>query len=346
MINVSIIGATGYTGSELMRLLVQHPAVRLIHLTGRQFAGQKVTQVFPFLIGQLDHHTFIELNIDQIEKDSDLVFICLPHGHSMTLVKRLSPTVKVIDMGADFRLNDTALYERYYEVEQAVPELLEKAVYGLSEYYRDRIKEAALVANPGCFVTNALLALIPAVKANLIHPQSIIIDSKSGVSGAGRNANIGNLLSELASSFKAYSPFTHRHIPEIEQELNLQTDELVQIQFTPHLLPIERGIFSTIYASVQPDISEAILRNAYLLHYQAEPFVHVLEKGQLPNLKDVRGTNHCQLQVQLDERTGRVVILSIIDNLGKGASGQAVQNMNIMFNLEETTGLKQIGLVP
>lgn len=346
MINVSIIGATGYTGSELMRLLVQHPAVTLVHLTGRQFADQKVTQVFPFLIGYLDDHRFTALDLDQIRSDSDLVFICLPHGHSMNIVTELGSTIKVIDMGADFRLKDIAQYESYYGVNQSAPDILNQAIYGLSEYYRDKIKDAQLIANPGCFVTNALLALIPAVKANLIEHKSIIIDSKTGVSGAGRNANVAFLLSELANSFKVYSPFNHRHIPEIEQELNLQTTELVQVQFTPHLLPTERGIFSTIYATIRPGVTEATIRHAYLQQYQSEPFIHVLAKGQLPNLKDVRGTNQCQLQVQLDERTGRLVIFSIIDNLGKGASGQAIQNMNIMFALDETTGLKQIGLFP
>lgn len=347
MIKVSIIGATGYTGSELMRLLVHHPEVTLVHLTARQFAGKKISHVFPFLTGHLDKQTFVELDVEQIKQDSDLVFICLPHGHAMSLTQALSTTdLKVIDMGADFRIKQIESFETYYQVEQTAPELLSKAVYGLSELYRDEIKEATLIANPGCFVTNALLALIPAVKANLIETKSIIIDSKTGVSGAGRSANVAHLLSELGNSFKAYNPFTHRHIPEIEQELNQLSDELVQVQFTPHLLPTERGIFSTIYAKVQPGVTANDIRSIYQHHYQKEPFVHVLEEGQLPNLKDVRGTNHCQLQVQLDERTSRLVILSIIDNLGKGASGQAVQNLNIMFGLNETTGLTQVALVP
>lgn len=346
MIKVSIIGATGYTGSELMRLLVHHPEVSLVHLTARQFAGTKITHIFPFLTGHLGDQTFIELDVAQIKQDSDLVFICLPHGHSMNLIQALGNDVKVIDMGADFRIKNTASYEAYYGVSQTAPELLSKAVYGLSEYNREAIKQATLIANPGCFVTNALLALSPAVKESLLEPKSIIIDSKTGVSGAGRSANVANLLSELGNSFKAYNPFGHRHIPEIEQELNQLSDELVQIQFTPHLLPTERGIFSTIYANVKPGVTASDIRNIYFNHYQNEPFVHLLDEGQLPNLKDVRGTNHCQLQVQLDERTGRLVILSIIDNLGKGASGQAVQNLNLMFGFAETTGLTQVALVP
>ena len=345
MINVSIIGATGYTGSELIRLLVNHPEVKLKHLTARKLVGQKISHTFPFLTANLKDKQFETLNIQRIRDESDVVFICLPHGHAMTLAKQLGQAVKVIDLGADFRIHDTDSYEVYYGIPQMAPDLLEEAVYGLTEYNREQIKEAQLIANPGCFVTNALLALSPLVEKQLIDPNSIIIDSKTGISGAGRSANVDNLLSEAANNFKAYNPIGHRHIPEIEQELS-RFGQQVQVQFTPHLLPTERGIFSTIYANPASDLSEETLRKVYEDAYSNEPFIHLLDPELLPTIKSVRGSNHCHIQVKLDQRTGRIIILSVIDNLVKGASGQAIQNMNVMFGLDETLGLTQTGLMP
>lgn len=345
MINVSIIGASGYTGSELIRLLSNHPEVTLQDLTARANAGQKISHSYPFLTGYLKDKTFVSLDIENIRQVSDVVFICLPHGHSMELVQELGSNVKVIDLGADFRLQDTEVFESYYNVPQTAPGLLSEAVYGLSEFHRTSIADARLIANPGCFVTNALLALTPLVNAQVVNPSSIIIDSKTGISGAGRGANVDNLLSEAGNNFKAYNPLGHRHIPEIEQGLS-RFGEAVQVQFTPHLLPTERGIFSTIYAKPKFPITEEQLRQLYIDQYDTEPFVHLLDRDILPSIKAVRGSNHCHIQVKLDERTGRIVIFSVIDNLVKGASGQAVQNMNIMFNFEETTGLTQSGLMP
>lgn len=347
MINVSIIGASGYTGSELMRFLVNHPQVQLQDLTSRTYVGQAVASVFPNLTGYLDQD-FVELDLDSLVEKSDLVFICLPHGHSMQIAKTcLEAGVKVIDLGADFRLRDQATYEEVYQVKQEAPEILEKAVYGWSESYREELKDAEIVANPGCFVVTSLLGLKAAVANNLIDNQSIIIDAKTGVSGAGRGAKVDNLYAELTGSIKAYNPLHHRHIPEIEQELKaLGNDDTLQVQFTPHLAPMERGILATIYGDLKEGVSEEEVRQAYLETYADEPFVHILPEGQLPTTKAVRGTNHCHIQVQVDHRTNRLVILSAADNLGKGAATQAIQNMNIMFGLDEKTGINQTAVLP
>lgn len=346
MIKVSIIGATGYTGSELLRYLIPHHKVELVHLTSRSHVATKVDAYYPFLKGSIDKQ-FTELEPQKLFNDSDVVFICLPHGHSMELAAAASAyDVKVIDLGADFRLKNIDVYEQTYKVEQAAPNLLKDFVYGLPEKYRNEIKNAKYIANPGCFVTSALLGLLPAVNDALVDEQSIIIDSKTGVSGAGRSASVDKLLTEQLSNFKAYNPLQHRHIPEIEQELNSSSENLVQVQFTPHLLPTERGIFSTIYATVKDGVTEADIIECYTDAYQDEPFVHILSEGELPQMKHVAGTNNCQLAIQFDERTNRLIILSIIDNLGKGAAGQAVQNMNIMFGLPEKSGLNTIAMMP
>ncbi len=346
MIKVSIIGATGYTGSELLRYLIPHQEVELMHLTSRSHADTKVDSYYPFLKDSIGKQ-FTELKPDTVFGESDVVFICLPHGHSMELAATASAyDVKIIDLGADFRLKNIDVYEQTYNVEQAAPNLLKDFVYGLPEKYRDDIKDAKYIANPGCFVTSALLGMLPAVNDALVDEQSIIIDSKTGVSGAGRSASVDKLLTELMGNFKAYNPLAHRHIPEIEQELNSSSENAVQVQFTPHLIPTERGIFSTIYATVKDGITEADIIESYTTAYEHEPFVHVLNQGQLPQMKHVAGTNNCQLAVQLDERTGRLIVLSVIDNLGKGAAGQAVQNMNIMFGLPEKSGLNTIAMMP
>ena len=346
MIKVSIIGATGYTGSELLRYLIPHQEVELAHLTSRSHVNTAVDVYYPFLKGSIDKQ-FTELEPKKLFNDSDVVFICLPHGHSMELAAAASAyDVKVIDLGADFRLKNIDVYEQTYNVEQTAPNLLKDFVYGLPEKYRNDIKTAKYIANPGCFVTSALLGLLPAVNDALVDEQSIIIDSKTGVSGAGRSASVDKLLTELMGNFKAYNPLGHRHIPEIEQELDSSSENAVQVQFTPHLIPTERGIFSTIYATVKDGVTETDIIESYQQAYQDEPFVQVLNKGELPQMKHVAGTNNCQIAVQLDERTNRLIVLSIIDNLGKGAAGQAVQNMNIMFGLPEKSGLNTIAMMP
>ncbi len=346
MIKASIVGATGYTGSELIRLLVTREDVELKHLTSRSHIGREVAEFFPYLTGFLQQK-FVELDPEKIFSESDVVFICLPHGHSMELVQEAKKyDVKVIDLGADFRLKDIQEYEETYQVEQTAPDVLEEAVYGFSEKYRDQIKEAKFVANPGCFVMSALLGLSPVISQGVVDTQSIIIDSKTGVSGAGRSPAVDRLLSELQGNIRAYNVLKHRHRPEIEQELENLSSSEVQVQFTPHLLPIERGILSTMYADLKEGQTEESIRAIYEAAYGNEPFVHLLPKGILPETKAVKGTNHCHIQIQVDERTNRLIILSVIDNLGKGAAGSAVQNMNILFGLPETTGLKQVGLVP
>lgn len=346
MIKVSILGATGYTGTELMRLLVMRDDVEFLYLTSRTYANQKVANVFPFLTGFIDK-VFTQFELDLVFEESDIVFICLPHGHAMDIVQKAQNyDTKIIDLGADFRIKNAGLYEKYYQVEQTASEILPQAVYGLPEKYRKEIKKSQLIANPGCFVTSTLLGLNPAVKNKAVDLNSIIVDSKSGVSGAGRKAKTGNLLSELGGNFKVYNVLKHRHIPEMEQELSNTAQKAVQIQFTPHLLPVERGILSTIYADLSSGQTEESIRNLYEEVYEGEPFVHLLAEGELPQIKSVKGTNFAQIQVQVDERTNRLVILSAIDNLGKGAAGQAIQNMNLLFDLPETKGLMHVGLVP
>lgn len=346
MIKASIIGATGYTGSELIRLLINRDDVQLTHLTSRSHVGKEVADFFPFLTGLIEQK-FVELNEEQVFSESDVVFIGLPHGHSMNIVKKAKDyDVKVIDLGADFRLKDIQQYEETYQVKQTAPEILQEAVFGFSEKYRDQIKEAKIIANPGCFVMSALLGLTPAISEGVVDTKSIIIDSKTGVSGAGRTPAVDRLLSELQGNVRAYNVLKHRHRPEIEQELSNISETEVQIQFTPHLLPIERGILSTMYANLKEGQTEDSIRAIYEKFYQKEPFVHLLPKGKLPETKSVKGTNNCHIQIEVDERTNRLVVLSVIDNLGKGAAGTAVQNMNILFGLPETTGLKQVGLVP
>lgn len=346
MIKASILGATGYTGSELIRLLINREDVKLQELTSKSYVGQEVSSFYPFLTGLISKQ-FTEFDSEKVFSSSDVVFVCLPHGHSMNIVKQAKDYgTKVIDLGADFRLRDAAVYEETYQVTQSAPEVLDEAVYGFSEKYRDEIKDAAVIANPGCFVMSSLLGLSPVVDKKAIDPKSIIIDSKTGVSGAGKKASVDRLLAELQGNFKAYNPLKHRHIPEIEQELNNLTDQEVQVQFTPHLLPVERGILSTIYGDLADGQTEDSIRAIYEEAYGDEPFIHLLPKGQLPEIKAVKGTNFCHIQVQVDERTNRLLIISVIDNLGKGAAGSAVQNMNILFNLPETIGLKNVGLVP
>lgn len=346
MLNVSIIGASGYTGMELIQHLVSHPYVKLQDLTVRSLAGERIAEHFPFLKVYLADQCFVSMDLDQIKEKSDLVFICLPHGHSMDIAKVLAESCQVIDLGADFRLKDQALYQQVYGLDHTAPDQLSQAVYGLSEYYREDLASAQLVANPGCFVTAALLALLPAVQAGCIDSQSIIIDSKTGVSGAGRSPKTAHLLGELGQSFYAYNPLHHRHIPEIEQELALNTDQDVQIQFAPHMLPISRGIYSTIYADLVGDCSEEEIRAIYGQAYKDEGFVHLLPAGQWPRLADVKGSNHTYLQIAIDSRTGRLLICSALDNLMKGAAGQAIQNMNIMQDWPEDLSIGQASLYP
>jgi len=345
-IRVGIIGATGYTGAELVRILSRHPEVELVALTTKSYAGKPYWEVYPHLY-KYNRMTGEEMDLPYLLKACDAIFIALPHGHAMPVALEAAGSgVKVIDLGADFRLADYRVYEQWYKVEHVARELLPEAVYGLPELHREKIKDAWLVANPGCYPTCAILALAPLLEKKLIDPGTVIIDSKSGVSGAGRGLSLGSHFSEVNENFKAYNVAAHRHTPEIEQELGKILGEEIRVSFTPHLLPVTRGILSTVYARLNNPVEQDELLELYNDFYREEPFVRVMPRGMLPQIKWVAGTNHCDLGLVTDPRTGRVIIVSAIDNVVKGASGQAVQNMNLLFGLPEDTALAGPGLYP
>jgi len=346
MVKASVIGATGYAGVELIRLLVLHPNVELTCLTSKTYSGQKIQDIYPHLRGFIDHE-LQEQNTDEIAEMSDLVFLALPHGHAVPVAEKICSTgKKVIDLGADLRFRDTKVYEDWYRVKHENPALSLQAVYGLPEINRERIKEAQAVGNPGCYPTSALLALYPLIKNKLIDLNTVIIDSKSGVSGAGRSAVIGSLYGECAENLKAYNVGKHRHTPEIEQTLSEAAGREVYVSFTPHLIPMTRGILTTAYASLNSEGKDADVTELYRRYYQDEYFVRVHKKGIWPQTKWVTGTNFCDIGIDVDLRTNRVIVTTVIDNLVKGAAGQAVQNMNILFNLPEKTGLEIVPLYP
>lgn len=345
-IRVGIIGATGYTGAELVRILSRHPEVELVALTTKSYIGKPFWEVYPHLYKHNDL-AGEEMNLPYLLESCDAIFVALPHGHAMPIaLEAAGRGVKLIDLGADFRLFDYRVYEKWYKVEHKARELLPTAVYGLPELHREKIKDAWLVANPGCYPTSAILALAPLLEKKLIDPGTIIIDSKSGVSGSGRGLSLGAHFSEVNENFKAYNVAVHRHTPEIEQELGRVLGEEITVSFTPHLLPVTRGILSTVYARLKSPIEQEQVRSLYLDYYRDELFVRVRPEGFLPQTKWVAGTNHCDLGVTVDPRTGRVIVVSAIDNVVKGASGQAVQNLNILFGLPEDTALAGPGLYP
>ena len=334
---VSVVGATGYSGAELMRILSGHKEISITHAVSKSFAGQKMSDIYPNFISC--DYTLEELDIKAVCADSDIVFTCLPHGTSADVVPQLlKQGVKVIDLSGDFRYNDASVYEKWYNTTHEAKHLLDKSVYGLPELHREKIEKAELIGNPGCYTTSAILALAPLLSAGLIDPGTIIVDAKSGVTGAGRSAKLENIFTEVDESFKAYGIANHRHTSEIEQELSIAAGEAVQISFTPHLLPIKRGILSTIYAATDAD--EAQIAAAYAV-YDKEPFVQVTES--LPEIKHVTGSNNCAIGYKIDKRLNRIIIVSCIDNLIKGAAGQAVQNMNIMCGFDECEGLNKTG---
>ena len=346
MLNVAIVGASGYTGLELIRILLGHPEVCITCLTSEQSAGKPVSDIFPTLRGRCD---LLLENLDplRVSEKADIIFTALPHKAAMAVVPLfLEMGKKVIDLSADYRLSDPHVYGRWYEP-HVDPANLEKSVYGLPELRRSTIKGARLVANPGCYPTSIILGLAPLLKQGLIDPTSIIADSASGVTGAGRSAKVESLYCEVNEGFKAYGVGgVHRHTPEIEQELSLLAGQPLKITFTPHLVPMDRGILSTIYAATpQPATTEA-LAALYREFYDGEPFVRILSDGNLPSTAFVRGSNFCDIAPLVDTRTGRIIIVSAIDNLGKGASGQAVQNMNVLCGFSETVGLEGVALFP
>jgi N-acetyl-gamma-glutamyl-phosphate reductase len=342
-LKTAIVGGTGYTGVELLRLLAGHPEVELSVITSRSEAGQEVADLFPNLRGVLDIG-FTEPDIEALA-DCDAVFFATPNGTAMTMAPQLIEAgVRVIDLAADFRLKRVAEWEDWYGIPHACPEYLEQAVYGLPEVNRDAIREARLVANPGCYPTAVQLGFLPLIEQGVVDVDHLIADAKSGVSGAGRKATTGTLLCEASENFKAYAVPGHRHLPEIRQGLELAAGQPVGLTFVPHLTPMIRGIHATLYAQLRdPDRD---LQALYEARYGDEPFVDVLPTGAHPETRSVRGANQCRIAVHQPQKAGVVVILSVIDNLVKGAAGQAVQNMNVMFGLDETAGLSGIAVLP
>jgi N-acetyl-gamma-glutamyl-phosphate reductase len=345
---IGILGASGYTGAELLRLLIRHPRVEIVLLTAARRAGKPVADVFPqFAPYRLPMLTAIE-EADWKALGLDLIFCALPHATTQKVIADLlkrAPATKVVDLSADFRLADLAAYAHWYGHEHAAPELQKEAVYGLTEVYRPQIKAARLVANPGCYTTCAELALIPLLKAKAIDPDEIVIDAKSGMTGAGRAAKEEMLFSEVSEGFHAYGVGHHRHMSELDQEFSKAAGREVIVTFTPHLVPMNRGILSTIYVrglKASPEDLHALLAKAYA----NEPFVHVLPFGTLPQTRHVRGSNMTFIGVATDRIPGRAIIVSALDNLTKGASGQAVQNMNVMLGFPETMGIDQVALFP
>lgn len=349
-VRVAVIGASGYSGEELVRLLLAHPHAELVAVTSRQYAGQSVAQIFP----KFAHHPkakalrFSDPNCGVLAAQADVVFLALPHGVAAEYaVPLLQAGRVVIDLSADFRLRSAAVYEEFYSHAHPAPELLAQAVYGLPEVYRDRIKDSLLIASPGCYPTSILLPTLPLLRAGLIKPTGIIADALSGVSGAGRKAEIDYLFCECNESVRPYGVPKHRHLSEIEEQLSIAAGAKVVIQFTPHLIPVNRGILTTLYLAPEKHFSTEAEMKAlggkisacYQAAYANEPFVRLLEGKALPDTKNVVGTNVCEIAWRLDPRTGRLIVMSAEDNLVKGASGQAVQSLNILSGWPETAGL-------
>lgn len=342
-LNAVILGASGYTGAELVRLLAPHPHVKIKAMTAESQAGKRLADVYPHLSAfddQLVAH-------DQVDYAGvDVVFCCLPHGTTQEIIAALPLHVRIVDLSADFRLHDLDDYREWYGHEHRAPDLQKDAVYGLSEHHSAEIKQARLVANPGCYPTCALLAIVPLVKAGLIAPDRLIIDAMSGVTGAGRKASQALLFSEINDGVKAYGVGGHRHVAEMEQQVSLVAGKKLHISFTAHLVPMNRGMSATIHTHVPEGVKADELRLALKQFYAQAPFMQVCEAGIIPSTHEVRGTNQCRIAVVDDRRSGKAILVSVIDNLVKGASGQAVQNMNLMFGFDETLGLTLSAVFP
>lgn len=342
-LRVAVVGASGYTGSEMVRLLLGHPAVEISLLTAGRNAGKRFSELHPQFLGIVDHE--LADNLELAKHDLDYIFLALPHGVSMDFVAGHDiDKVPVIDLSGDFRLADPSVYAKWYGQEHRCPDQLSEAVYGLSELNRAAIARARLIANPGCFPTSAILPLAPLLRTGLIEASGLIIDSKSGVSGAGNKPRDNTHFPAVHGNFSAYGLQKHRHTPEIEQVLSTAAGEGITLQFTPHLLPVSRGILSTIYAKPLEGVTEAQLQGALHAAYASEAFVRLRKSP--PSLAQVRGSNFCDIHLELDPRSGNIIIVSVIDNLVKGAAGQALQNMNIMAELPEGSGLQQTALSP
>lgn len=338
MIKVGIVGGSGYTGEILVGMALRHPEAKLVFVTSESHKNEKVSDVYPHLEGVCDL-SYKAPDIDKLAGSADIVFLALPNGNAMNIApKILDAGAKVVDLSGDFRFKDAKIFKDWYKIDHSSKELLGKAVYGLPEI--ENIKGASLVANPGCYATASILGLYPLVKQGLIDPDNIVVDAKSGVSGAGKSLTDDTHFPNCNEGISAYKVASHRHTPEIEQELG----KGINITFTPHLVPMTRGILSTIYAKANKPVDEVKLTKLFKDFYKGKPFVRVVEK--MPSTKYVYGTNYCDIAIKYDKRTNSIIILSAIDNLVKGASGQAIQNMNIMFGLRETAGLEQVAIYP
>lgn len=338
MIKASIIGGTGYAGQELIRILIRHPEVEIITVGSRSFSGQKLSDIYRNYEGLTDI-VCEAADINELAKKSDVIFLALPHGIASKMITEdiLSQT-KIIDLGADYRLKDIEVYDEWYKTEHFSPSLIKEAVYGLGELHREEIKKARLIANPGCYTTCSILSLAPLIKNDLIDEESIVIDAKSGVTGAGRGNALDLMYCECNESIKAYKIGEHRHTPEIEQELRLLNGGQFNLLFTPHLVPMNRGILAVSYAKLKKEINLEEIQKQYEAFYKDEYFVRLTGEN-MPETRWVKGSNFCDIGIKIDKRTNRVIVVGAIDNLMKGAASQAVQNMNIMFNCEEKTGI-------
>ena len=346
MVKAGIIGSTGYAGGELARLLLQRDDIEIKWYGSRSYIGQKYASLYPNMYKIVDEECMDD-NMKELAGQVDVVFTATPQGLCASLVdEEILSKVKIIDLSADFRIKDVSVYEEWYKLTHASPQFLEEAVYGLPEVNRERVKKARLIANPGCFPTCSFLSVYPLVKEGLVDPDTIIIDAKSGTSGAGRGAKMDSLYCEVNENIKAYGVGTHRHTPEIEEQLSYAAGRPVTISFTPHLVPMNRGILVTAYGSLTKEVTYEEVRAVYDKYYKDEFFVRVLEKDVVPQTRWVEGSNFADVNFKIDPRTRRIVMMGAIDNMVKGAAGQAIQNMNLMFGLPENTGLKQIPVFP
>lgn len=343
---VGIMGATGFTGAELVRILVQHPEVELAFVDSRTYANQPFEKVYPNLRGRANMKAQ-SVDPENLPADVDLVFCALPHRVSQSKVIPMHEKgMKIVDLSADFRLNDQKTYEQWYQTDHQGPELLKKSIYGLPEWYDKELKKATLTANPGCFPTSILLPLLPLIKEGLVDGNHLVINSNTGISGAGRKPTPINLFSQVNENVRAYGIGNHRHTPEIEQELSLAAGHDITLQFTPHLVPMDRGILSTIVTPVTKELTVRKVEDCYHAYYSHKPFIRLLAEDELPETKAVKGSNFCDIAWRVDERSGNLILVSAIDNLIKGSSGEAVQNMNLMMGMPEATGLDHLSIWP